>query len=148
MRRGCVILIIVIVLVIQVVSVLFFVFVWPETKKRGTSQTIYVLEKSLEEYRRDLGRYPEGDNRAITAALYGENEREKVYLQPAGSVLRDGVLCDFYKQPLRFRLEQGSQVLVDSSGPDRVFDTEDDITSALIREIEKDLPAPDAQPQP
>jgi len=140
MRRGCVILIIVACLVLQVISVLFFIFVWPEKKKRGTSQTIYVLEKCLEDYKRDNSKYPEGDNQAITDALYGQNPREKVYLVSGGSLIRDGLLCDFYKQPLRFVFPDADTVKVVSSGPDKTFDTEDDITSDLIHEIEEDLP--------
>lgn len=141
MRRGCVILIVVICLVLQVISVAFFIFVWPEKKKSGTSQTIYVIEKAMEDYRRDHdGSYPEGDNKEISGVLAGNNAREKVYLSTKGAVMRDGALCDFYKEPLRFEYPEGGSVKISSSGPDKAFETEDDITSALIREIAQDLP--------
>ena len=140
MRRGCIILVIISALVIMVVSVSFFVLNWPETKKRGTSQVIYVLEKALEEFHKDQSKYPEGGNPQITEALYGNNDREKIYLLPASALTRDGELCDLFKRPLRFRTEQDGSITIDSSGPDKIFDTDDDITSALIRELEQELP--------
>ena len=38
------------------------------------------------------------------------------------------------------QISDGGSITIDSSGPDKIFDTDDDITSALIRELEQELP--------
>lgn len=135
MRRGCVVIIMILSLVILVVSIFFFVVAWPEHKRRGTSQNIYYFEKLLEEYKADHGAYPKGGNGACVSALGGDNDRDKVYLSSGRGFVDDGQFIDFYRTPLRFEYPEDARVRLISAGPDRVFDTEDDLTSALIREI-------------
>lgn len=134
MRRGCVIIIMILCLVILVVSVFFFVVAWPEHRRRGTSQVIFVLEKLLEEYKADHGAYPQDGNSGCVAALGGDNPKEKVYLKSARGFVDEGLFIDFYRTPLRFEFPQDARARIVSAGPDKVFDTADDLTSALIRE--------------
>jgi len=134
MRRGCVIIVMILCLVILVVSVFFFVVAWPEHKRRGTSQVIYVLEKRLEEYKADHGAYPQDGNKGCVAALCGDNPREKVYLASSRGIVDEGQFIDFYRVPLRFEFPQDARARIVSAGPDKTFGTTDDLTSALIRE--------------
>jgi hypothetical protein len=135
MRRGCVTIITVLSLVILVVAVFFFVVAWPEHKRRGTSQNIYYFEKMMEEYKADHGAYPQGGNEGCLAALGGDNKRDKVYLSSARGFVENGQFIDFYRTPLRFEFPQDARVRITSAGPDKTFDTEDDLTSSYIREI-------------
>ncbi len=136
MPRGCVILITVLSLVILVVSIFFFVVAWPEHKRRGTSQNIYYFEKLMEEYKADHGAYPQGGNEGCVNALGGDNKRDKVYLESARGFIENGRFIDFYRTPLRFEFPQDARVRISSAGPDKIFDTDDDLTSAYILDIE------------
>jgi len=135
MRRGCILIITVLSLVILVVSIFFFVVAWPEHKRRGTSQNIYLVEKRMEEYKVDHGAYPQGGNEGCVAALGGDNKRDKVYLASARGIIEDGEFIDFYRTPLRFEFPQDAKVRIISAGPDKIFDNDDDLTSTYIREI-------------
>ena len=135
MRRGCVLTIVVLSVIAFVISVLFYVFVWPETKKTATSDITYVIEDALEQYKADQGTYPaDADNAAVVSALYGDNPRKKDYLVKMKSIIRDGQFTDYWKTPLRIELPEDGRASVLSAGPDRSFGSEDDITSELSRE--------------
>ena len=135
MRRGCVITIITLSVIALVVSVLFYIFVWPETKKIGTSSFAFVIEDALEQYKNDQQDYPQATGNAeILKALYGDNPRKKQYLDSMESMIRDGQFTDFWKRPMRFEFPAGEKAVVFSAGPDGVFGNEDDITSQLAKD--------------
>ncbi len=135
MRRGCVTIVTILSLVILVVAIFFFVVAWPEHKRRGTSQNIYYLEKLMKDYKADHGAYPKGGNEACVSALAGDNDIDKVYLISGRGLVEDGRFIDFYRTPLRFEYPEDARVRIVSAGPDQILDTEDDLTSALIKEI-------------
>ena len=147
MRRGCVFTIIVLSVIAFVISLLLYVFVWPETKKTATSEVAFVIEDALEQYKADQDRYPTGaDNASVVKALYGENPRKKDYLVKMKSIIRDGQFTDYWRTPLQIELPATGAARVISAGPDRNFGTEDDITSQPARErwgkpSEDDIPA-------
>ena len=133
MRRGCVFTITILSAIVLVLSVLFYLFVWPERKVLGTSSFAAALEYALGEYKKDQGVYPEtNDNAKVMEALYGANPRKKVYLKGLESVMRDGEITDFWKVPLRFEIPPAGsdeKPKVYSAGPNKTFGDEDDITS-------------------
>ena len=135
MQRGCVIATISGALVILVVSVLYFLFVWPDQQRKGTSACIYVIEKAMGEYEADFGSLPEGGNGQVAALLLGDNTREKSYLTSKSVVLRNGQFTDFWKNPLRFGTDEEGRPQVLSAGPNGVFGDDDDIDSQLVREM-------------
>ena len=136
MQRGCVISIIAGSIVILAVSVLYYLFFWPDHQRQGTSQCLYVIEKAIDEYGADFEDLsaPPSDNGELAAALLGENPRNKEYIGKKTVVLREGKFVDFWKRELRFEEEDG--VLRGSSaGPNGDFGDDDDITSQLARDL-------------
>ncbi len=134
MPRGCVIFIIAGSLVMLAVSILYYLFFWPDHQRKGSSMCIHVIEKAMAEYAVDYGSLPEGENTVIAGLLLGENSREKEYISRKSVVLRDGILVDFWKQPLRFQAD-GQADKVMSAGKNGVFGDEDDIGSQLVRDV-------------
>ncbi len=142
MRRGCVNVIVVLLLVILVVALLWTRFVWPEAKKQGTSQTIYVIEEALEVFHEDEGKYPSGENSDLVLALIdAENAAETQYIDPKTVVVENGEFVDFWKTPLRFELTDQGKPKITSAGADLEFDTADDVTSERVRRsLKEDSP--------
>lgn len=134
MRRGCVLTIVILSVIALVLSVLFYIFIWPETKKVGTSGFAWAIEEALEQYKRDQNSYPPGrDNAGIVAALYGENPRKKQYLESMQSIVHDGEFSDFWKRPMKIEFPPGKPAEVTSAGPNGEFGDADDITSRLAK---------------
>ena len=132
MRRGCVLTITILSASVLVLSICFWIFQWPELKKLETSKFAYIIEAALEQYRSDQKSYPPADK--VAAALYGDNEREKVYIDGLESIVEDGQFTDMWDTPLKIELpeEAAEKAKVTSAGPDREFGNADDITSQLI----------------
>ena len=76
MQRGCVIFIIAASLAILVCSVILRIFFMPAYQAKGTTRIISVIEMAINEYERDFGFYPEGQNTSITKKLLGDNARD------------------------------------------------------------------------
>ncbi len=66
MRRGCVLTIIVLSVIAFVISLLLYVFVWPETKRTATSDVAFVIEDALEQYKADQDGYPTGPTMPVS----------------------------------------------------------------------------------
>ncbi len=138
MPRGCVITITVFSAFVLAASVLFYLFIWPDRQRQGTSASIYHIEGAMRAYRDDFGRIPAGVNREILAALFGENAREKSYLTTKSVPVHDGQFVDFWKRPLRFLPPadaENAEPNVVSAGPNGELGDADDITSQLVRDI-------------
>ena len=56
MRRGCVLTITILSAIVLVISILFWLFKWPELKKTETSKFAYLIEDALEQYKSDQKR--------------------------------------------------------------------------------------------
>jgi type II secretory pathway pseudopilin PulG len=138
MRRGCVITIIFLAVIALVLSVLFWVFKWPQVQASETAKFAYLIEDSLEQYRADQQSYPAATtNSGVVEALYGENPREKHYMTGMGALIRDGQFTDYWKNPLRIVFPSGETekiARVISAGPNGEFGDSDDITSQSIRD--------------
>ena len=135
MPRGCVTTIIVLSTLALVASILFYVFVWPDRQREGTSVCIHLIEKAIDEYAADFGSYPSSDNAALAELLLGNNDRDKAYLTKKTVVLRRGQFVDFWKEPLRFTPAENGRPTGLSAGANSEFGDLDDITSQLIHDI-------------
>jgi hypothetical protein len=70
------------------------------------------------------------DNKQLTSALLGNNPRHIAFLSLAPKeVNSDGEVVDRWGTPLRIIFEGASGIQVISAGPDKVFNTMDDIVS-------------------
>lgn len=135
MPRGCVTIIIALSTLALVASILFYILIWPDRQREGTSVCIHVIEKAMGDFAADYETYPKGSNNEIAELLLGNNDRDKAYLTKKTVVLRGGEFVDFWKRPLRFTPAGSAPPTVDSAGPNGEFGDLDDIDSQLIRDI-------------
>ncbi len=98
---------------------------------RSAADDIATLGILLGEFRRNLGGNPVGDNDEITAALLGRNPKRVACLPAAGDHFLDsgGRLVDRWGTPYFFHALSGSDMEIRSAGPDREFQSADDVTS-------------------
>jgi len=74
---------------------------------------------------------PDADNQKLTTALLGDNSRHIAFLSLRKNQLNaDGEVVDRWGTPLRITFKGASGIQVSSAGPDRVFNTPDDIVSS------------------
>jgi len=135
MPRGCITTIIVLATLALVASILFYVFIWPDRQREGTSVCIHLIESAMDDYAADFESYPSGTNSEVAELLLGNNDRDKAYLTKKTVVLRGGEFVDFWKHPLRFAPAGNGRPAGLSAGPNGEFEDLDDITSQLIRDI-------------
>ncbi len=92
-----------------------------------------ILASLLGEYRRHFGGNPTGDNDEITAALRGANPKALACLPAEGGSYLDnaGRLIDRWGTPYFFHALSGREMEILSAGPDREFQTADDIRGEL-----------------
>ena len=74
-----------------------------------TNVHIGAIQAALEKYREQYGQYPTGDNRGITAALCGENEKHITFISIATNTL--GQSIDMWKHPLCFEISDNTAVV-------------------------------------
>ncbi len=89
-----------------------------EAKSRITVE-IDGLRVALRSYKVEFGNYPQGDNRAISRALTGQNPRNIVFFISHESP--DGDLLDPWGTPYKFYFSS-DEVLIRSAGPNKRFD--------------------------
>jgi hypothetical protein len=113
------------------ITILFFV--WQRTRPIRQNESIdsnvtrlRLVVTSIEMYKHDFGAYPGGDEKHITDSLVGKNPRQTVYIKGRRSYVEDGRLIDVWRTPLRMKCDNETGVVVQSAGPNRVFDDSDD----------------------
>lgn len=90
---------------------------------------IAFLDLVISQYGRLLDGNPVGDNRAISAALRGDNPKGIAFLPSKGAFLdADEHLVDRWGTPYFFHAIASQRMDIVSAGPDREFWTADDIT--------------------
>jgi hypothetical protein len=93
------------------------------------AEDIEILSAVIETYRRDFGGNPIGENEEIFAALRGENPKGLLYLPSEIPGLQaTGVVLDRWGTPWRFHALSGTNMEVDSAGPDGTFGNADDLS--------------------
>jgi hypothetical protein len=94
-----------------------------------TSKVIEAVEMGIFLYSTEHGQFPAGtDNAKIIRVLTGENQGKKVYLYLVPEDLdAKGEVVDSWGTPLRINRLDSKHPQVQSAGPDRQWDTGDDI---------------------
>ena len=133
MARGCVKIIIGVCFLLLVISVFFFVFVWPKEKIKATALLVYNVDRAVAAFREDFGKLPPVEPSEFAAALQGANDREKTYLTSKQVVSRDGKFVDYWRRDLVIE-ENGpdGNLTVRSAGPDGIAGNADDIRPSDI----------------
>lgn len=94
-------------------------------------EDLAIIQQLLQEYRRNLGGNPVGENDEVTAALTGGNEKKLVYLAQETRPLIDdnGRLTDRWGNPYVFHALSGKTMEIRSAGPDGIPYNADDLVS-------------------
>lgn len=94
-------------------------------------EDIAIIQELLQEYRRNLGGNPVGENDEVTAALLGTNEKQLVYLADVVKRLIDdnGRLTDRWGNPYVFHALSGNSMEIRSAGSDGIPYNADDLIS-------------------
>lgn len=94
-------------------------------------EDLAIIQQLLQEYRRNLGGNPVGENDEVTAALLGSNEKKLAYLDEEVRCLidGDGRLNDRWGNPYVFHAISGNIMEIRSSGPDGILYNADDLGS-------------------
>jgi hypothetical protein len=96
-----------------------------------TSVTRSALKTACKSFLVEYKMFPSGDNATITAALRGANPRRVIFIElNSRDVNSVGEVVDPWGTPYRFTMENGQPPLIRSAGPDRAFDTKDDLISS------------------
>lgn len=97
----------------------------PETT---VDEDLGTIELLISEFAKHNGGNPVGENVEITAALMGENPKHLAYLPSKGPFLDSaGQLIDRWGTPYFFHQLSATQTEIMSAGPDRQFNTGDDL---------------------
>ncbi len=147
MKRGCLLATTLLAAAICAgASLLHFYFV-PKKLRYDSSAIALKLEDGLAQYRSETGAYPPGDAPAVFAALLGENDRNRAYIDPRFREQSNpaGEVTDVWGRAFRLEnLPEGPPRIL-SSGRNGVFGDEDDIDSSLARAM---IPQPPPASEP
>jgi hypothetical protein len=94
-------------------------------------EDLALIQQLLQEYRRNLGGNPIGENDEVTAALSGQNGKKLAYLADEVKRLIDarGCLLDRWGNPYVFHAMSGTIMEIRSLGPDGIPYNADDQVS-------------------
>jgi hypothetical protein len=98
-----------------------------------TVELLYTLSKSLKafdmEYQWAFDQYPFGSNAQILQTLRGKNPRKIIFLELSSQQVdsKSSQIIDSWNTPIRFTSRPDALPAICSAGPDRRFDTRDDL---------------------
>lgn len=100
----------------------------PNSPDTTVDDDLGTLELVIGEFRKQNGGNPVGENVEIAAALLGDNPKKLAYLPSKGPFLNaDGQLIDRWGTPYFFHQLSANETEILSAGPDRQFNTGDDV---------------------
>lgn len=100
----------------------------PNSPDTTVDDDLGTLELVIGEFRKQNGGNPVGENVEIAAALLGDNPKKLAYLPAKGPFLNaDGQLIDRWGTPYFFHQLSSNETEILSAGPDRQFNTGDDV---------------------
>ena len=98
-------------------------------KMATTQAEMHVIKAALIMFKMEFGTFPQGDNRQVVRVLLGDNPRNMDFIDISpDKISAAGEMCDAWKIPYRFQFN-GTKPSVSSAGPDRSWNTADDIES-------------------
>lgn len=90
------------------------------------------LKAALDEYHVQFGEYPGSENARILKALLGENPKKiKLFDANPKRLNSRGEFLDPWKTPYEIQIIGNTNFAIRSSGADRVFGNQDDITNSV-----------------
>ena len=127
MNRGCLKTIVVFSSILFLLTFIFYLAIWPQLKIKIIKSSLIAVRAALESYNNDYPINPIIENNPeSTSKLLGRNGRKKKYLSPKNTIIKKGILVDYWDTPLIYKYSS-NEIEVFSSGKNKKPDDLDDI---------------------
>ena len=127
MNRGCLKTIVVFSSILFLLTFIFYLAIWPQLKIKIIKSSLIAVRAALESYNNDYPINPIIENNPeSTSKLLGRNGRKKKYLSPKNTIIKKGILVDYWDTPLIYKYSS-NKIEVFSSGKNKKPDDLDDI---------------------
>ena len=127
MNRGCLRVVVIFSSILFLITFTFYLAIWPQLKIKIIKNSLIAARAALESYNNDYPNNPIIENNPeSTSKLLGKNGREKNYLSPKNTIIKKGILVDYWDTPLIYKYSS-KEIEVFSSGKNKKPDDFDDI---------------------
>ena len=127
MNRSCLKTIVICSSILFLLSSTFYLAIWPQLKIKIIKNSLTSVSLALESYNND---YPNDliseNNFESTSKLLGNNGRNKKYLSSRDTIIKKGILVDYWDSPLIYQ-SSSKTIEVFSSGKNKTPNDSDDI---------------------
>ncbi len=127
MNRSCLKTIVICSSILFLLSSTFYLAIWPQLKIKIIKNSLTSVSLALESYNND---YPNDliseNNVESTSKLLGKNGRNKKYLSSRDTIIKKGILVDYWDSPLIYQ-SSSKTIEVFSSGKNKIPNDSDDI---------------------
>ena len=127
MNRGCLRVVVIFSSILFLLTFIFYLAIWPQLKIKIIKSSLIAVRAALESYNNDYPINPIIENNPEnTSKLLGRNGRKKKYLSPKNTIIKKGILVDYWDTPLIYKYSS-NEIEVFSSGKNKKPDDLDDI---------------------
>ena len=127
MNRGCLRVVVIFSSILFLLTFIFYLAIWPQLKIKIIKSSLIAVRAALESYNNDYPINPIIENNPeCTSKLLGKNGRKKNYLSPKNTIIKKGILVDYWDTPLIYKYSS-KETEVFSSGKNKKPDDFDDI---------------------
>ena len=127
MNRGCLRVVVIFSSILFLLTFIFYLAIWPQLKIKIIKSSLIAVRAALESYNNDYPINPIIENNPeSTSKLLGKNGRKKNYLSPKNTIIKKGILVDYWDTPLIYKYSS-KEIEVFSSGKNKKPDDFDDI---------------------
>ena len=127
MNRGCLRVIVIFSSILFLITLTFYLAIWPQLKIKIIKNSLIAVRAALKSYNNDYPTNPIIENNPeSTSKLLGKNGRKKNYLSPKNTIIKKGILVDYWDTPLIYKYSS-KEIEVFSSGKNKKPDDFDDI---------------------
>ena len=127
MNRGCLRVVVIFSSILFFITFTFYLAIWPQLKIKIIKNSLIAVRAALESYNNDYPINPIIENNPeSTSKLLGRNGRKKNYLSPKNTIIKKGILVDYWDTPLIYKYSS-KEIEVFSSGKNKKPDDFDDI---------------------
>ena len=127
MNRGCLRVVVIFSSILFLITFTFYLAIWPQLKIKIIKNSLIAVRAALKSYNNDYPTNPIIENNPeSTSKLLGKNGRKKNYLSPKNTIIKKGILVDYWDTPLIYKYSS-KEIKVFSSGKNKKPDDFDDI---------------------
>ena len=127
MNRGCLKVVVIFSSILFLLTFIFYLAIWPQLKIKIIKSSLIAVRAALESYNNDYPINPIIENNPeSTSKLLGRNGRKKKYLSPKNTIIKKGILVDYWDTPLIYKYSS-KEIEVFSLGKNKKPDDFDDI---------------------